>query len=234
MKLICSILILAGVFALNDASEIQMRIARDMSTIQDLMRVDNKAQTACSTSYLAALTEIMNVFNTAEAGCSDAAENKIKELNDAAVAKLTQFSEKVSGECDSLKTCTEEEVASDGLNCYATKGLDSSKTLSSISTEAASAQIQLNSDIDNVRGIEKVCSQNAYAKYLADSEAAEAEFEACRQGKTPAPAPAPAPTDAPTPAPETEAPAPAPEQEQEEQENRGRSFVRRPNRFNRF
>ncbi|XP_055858634.1 uncharacterized protein LOC129921036 [Episyrphus balteatus] len=185
MKIICSILILAGVFALIDAFAMQLREEPQTPRLQELMR--DRASPVCSQAYLQELSAILDTYNAATDECDNALQARLNELDEGATATLKELSASVATVCALSGECTESGPAVDNLGCFATKGQESSKTLSSVSIEASTARTQLQMDIANAKDIENVCNSKAWHQMSAARDAAQNKFNDCVNGITPTP-----------------------------------------------
>ncbi|XP_055838919.1 uncharacterized protein LOC129906948 [Episyrphus balteatus] len=176
MKLICSILILAGVL---DAFAMQM----------PKMELWNRASSACRQSYDREKNAILNKFNAANKDCDNALQARLKKLNEGAAATLKELRTSVATVCAISGKCTESGPAADNLNCFKTKGHERGNTLKLLLTEASTARAQLQKDIANAKGIEAVCKEKADIQENEAADAALNKFYDCVNGKTPSPTP---------------------------------------------
>ncbi|XP_055920013.1 uncharacterized protein LOC129951733 [Eupeodes corollae] len=182
MKFLCSILILAGVFALNDAfpsSDDQMRLIRDEMILGDLRQLTaNRASSSdCSTEYLQKLTAVLETYNTNLKECDTAEQTLIAELNKEATAKIEEINKNITGTCSSA--CQTDSDPSEGLACIEEESSASSRLLSEISVTAATYAVELTKAIENAEGVKKVCVQLAYNDYSDKSQTVEDEFKKC-------------------------------------------------------
>ncbi|XP_055919290.1 uncharacterized protein LOC129951241 [Eupeodes corollae] len=221
MKFICSLLILVGVFALNDASipyEAQMRIVKDKMRLADLKKMalnrDMSSSIQCSQDLLAILTEILGTYNSDLDNCNKTKTEEIEAHNAAARKRVEQFSADTQNTCDSLNACNELDSIEAILLCYESESSQSARTLTAVSNEATTAKVELQKNIENSNGKEDICKTKAYTDYSTKSDKANDDFNNCVNNKN-----GNKPTTTTTTT--TKAPAPTPPAENGEPASRG-------------
>ncbi|XP_055844312.1 uncharacterized protein LOC129910791 [Episyrphus balteatus] len=180
MKLICSILILAGVL---DAFAMELR---EKALIPQLMNMAlwNKDSSECSPPYKQEMSAILDTFTKADDDCENALEAKLKELNEGAAPTLKKLSGSVATVCAISGECTESGEVVDNLDCFLKKAQEGYQTLLSVSTEATTHRTQLLGDIENAKGIKNVCKAKAWNQFFDAYNAAQDKFNDCVNGNT--------------------------------------------------
>ncbi|XP_055921336.1 uncharacterized protein LOC129952630 [Eupeodes corollae] len=186
MKLLCTFLILAGVFALNDASmsyEAHMRIFHDKMKLNDLKRValyrDLDSSVQCSQDLLAFLTEILTAYNSDVAACNKTKAEEIEAHNAIARKKIEIFRENLESACGVQSRCDELNTTEASLSCYQSESFQGARILTMISNGASTAKVELQASIENSKGNEEVCKAEAYTCYSQMSERANMDFNKC-------------------------------------------------------
>ncbi|XP_055920225.1 uncharacterized protein LOC129951892 [Eupeodes corollae] len=189
MKFLCSILILAGFFALNDASltyEEEMRIVNDQLLLEELkLMTENRGATSieCSQTLLTKLTDILATYNNELNFCNQTKEDTIADLNKIAKKLVKSYGKTMESSCSALSTCGSLSTPTESFACFEEQGSDEAKTLTSVSNDASTKKSELEKDIENAVSTEDVCKTLAYALYSDQSTEANAEFTRCVNNK---------------------------------------------------
>lgn len=197
MKFLSSVLILAGLIALNYALpsfDDQMRILNgDQPFIEELkqkMRFESgfrgrsvqtrdAALTECNDAFLGNLTIIVQILNEAENDCEVKKKNITDEVNRSADEKWQTFNENKEVTCQD--DCGSELSGLSKMECLQDQASKSAKVFSGMSIESTSFVTLAQREIESAKGIYVVCIEECNRTYKLQAVKLFEDLAACKQ-----------------------------------------------------
>ncbi|XP_017010128.2 uncharacterized protein [Drosophila takahashii] len=189
MKLLCSVLILASVLAVQAAPNTQIQNAlnqylvhaRNLDTI-----VSEDVTTQCFNLYMPMLNEVAATFSSSYQGCISTANAQTANLTGQADQQQKTYQSEVSSLCSAFTSCDSNNDTTNFFNCYANTAQNDITVIYDLASQAASSANSLTSGIQAIQNTEYLCTNATQNAYVRDTAATYDLLDSCLKYGVPA------------------------------------------------
>ncbi|KAM8714382.1 hypothetical protein ACLKA7_014502 [Drosophila subpalustris] len=201
MKLLCSVLILASLAAIQaKPSSVQTQLQGALhkylvnANARDLdLSVSPDVTSQCFALYLPMLNEVAATFSSSYQACITTANNQLAQLTAEAQKDQLTYQQEVSGLCSAFASC-DNSTGNDTtkfFNCYADAAQGDVSLIYDISTNAASTASTLAAAMKATMDTEYQCTNTTESNYVRDTATTYDLLDSCLKNGVPTTSAAP-------------------------------------------
>ncbi|XP_022232426.2 mucin-5AC [Drosophila obscura] len=185
MKLLCSVLILASVFAaqaMPGAVQTQLQSALDQYLVhaRDFdTTISADVTTQCFNLYLPMLNEVAATFSSSYRSCVTTASAETANLTAQVAQQQTIYRQEVTSLCSAFTTCDSDNDTSTFFTCYATAANSDVSLIYDIATNAATSASSLSEGLKAIQDTEYQCTNTTESNYVRDTAATYDLLDSC-------------------------------------------------------